>query len=415
VDAPCSCPVALKPGQVAVRIGIMLRLSGTLCFVVALSLTVYARSAGSQEKLGSFHGDLIVKALSDGRKLQLTHPFAYRDPKGRLWPVPSSTIVDGASIPQTFWSIIGGPFSDKYRDASVIHDYYCERKSRPWRDVHLVFYNAMRARGVPTSKAKIMYAAVYNFGPRWVPLQFPSEQPKQLVSGTPILLDDAKDAILKFVAEKDPSIEEIEQFSQKLSEIENPDQLEKLLYEHASCTPILFNLYSDVVKNTVILCGMSKADRQQTARKNLERLLYQLIALAGVQAIYLMPALEEYTYSNPETEEIVFKDPERWQKVIEHSRSVLTLVKLAVRSTLDVEDTADPRVKEHADTVFTLLSERSVMLTAIVTTGPPETKPNLVAWIRKYRDLVDRLKVEIAALQKLMMASPGPSSPRKKL
>jgi Protein of unknown function (DUF1353) len=43
--------------------------------------------------------------------------------------VPAGAIVGGASIPQVFWSIIGGPFEDKYREASVIHDYYCEQKS----------------------------------------------------------------------------------------------------------------------------------------------------------------------------------------------------------------------------------------------------------------------------------------------
>jgi hypothetical protein len=31
----------------------------------------------------------------------------------------------------------------------------------------LTFYNAMRARGVSDTLAKIMYAAVYHFGPRW--------------------------------------------------------------------------------------------------------------------------------------------------------------------------------------------------------------------------------------------------------
>jgi hypothetical protein len=78
--------------------------------------------------------------------------------------------VDGASIPKFAWSIIGGPFEGKYRDASVIHDVACVARSAPWEYVHLVFYYAMLASGVDKTTAKIMYAAVYHFGPRWDPL-----------------------------------------------------------------------------------------------------------------------------------------------------------------------------------------------------------------------------------------------------
>jgi hypothetical protein len=65
------------------------------------------------------------------------------------------------------WSIAGGPFEGKYRNAAIIHDYYCVLQSRPWRDTHLVFYNAMRAADVEERQAKLMYGAVYYFGPRW--------------------------------------------------------------------------------------------------------------------------------------------------------------------------------------------------------------------------------------------------------
>ncbi len=41
------------------------------------------------------------------------------------------------------------------------------KKSQPWKAVHRMFYNAMRCSGVNEIKAKIMYYAVYNFGPCW--------------------------------------------------------------------------------------------------------------------------------------------------------------------------------------------------------------------------------------------------------
>lgn len=114
-----------------------------------------------------FIGELIVEPLSDGRSLKLIKPYAYRAPNRELWSVPAGAIVDGASIPRAFWSFIGGPFEGKYRNASVIHDWYCDRRTRPWRSVHRVFYDAMIDSHVNEALAKTMYAAVQWFGPRW--------------------------------------------------------------------------------------------------------------------------------------------------------------------------------------------------------------------------------------------------------
>jgi hypothetical protein len=63
--------------------------------------------------------------------------------------------------------MLGGPFDGKYRNASVIHDWFCDRRSAPWERVHRVFYEAMLASGVEPYKAKLMYLAVYYQGPRW--------------------------------------------------------------------------------------------------------------------------------------------------------------------------------------------------------------------------------------------------------
>ena len=135
---------------------------------VCLILAVYpAANGASAQTQGHFEGDLVLKALPDGRNMQLTQSFNYIDSHNVAWPVPSGTVVDGASIPSAFWSIIGAPYTGKYRDASVIHDYYCETHSRHWKAVHKVFYDGMLARGVNPLQAKMMYLAVYRFGPRW--------------------------------------------------------------------------------------------------------------------------------------------------------------------------------------------------------------------------------------------------------
>ncbi len=108
-----------------------------------------------------------VEMLSDGLELRLLEDFVYIDPRGKVWLAPKDFIVDGASIPRAFWTVVGGPLDGKYRNASIVHDEACVRREEPSEDVHLMFYEACRCGGIPEEKAKVMYAAVYHFGPRW--------------------------------------------------------------------------------------------------------------------------------------------------------------------------------------------------------------------------------------------------------
>jgi Protein of unknown function (DUF1353) len=136
---------------------------------LAASLILFCFWTGTApaQNAGRFSDELVLRALPDGRTMELTQPFSYTDSRGVLWPVPARTQVDGASIPSVFWSIIGAPYTGKYREASIIHDYYCSTKSRHWKAVHRVFLDGMLARGVDKIQAQVMYLAVYRFGPRW--------------------------------------------------------------------------------------------------------------------------------------------------------------------------------------------------------------------------------------------------------
>jgi len=116
---------------------------------------------------GHFVGDVVAVFLADGRRMQLNADFAYISPSDKRWEAPQGSIVDGASIPQVFWAVVGGPFEGQYRNASVVHDVACVKRSEKWEDVHRMFYYAMRAGGVSETRAALMYAAVYKFGPRW--------------------------------------------------------------------------------------------------------------------------------------------------------------------------------------------------------------------------------------------------------
>jgi Protein of unknown function (DUF1353) len=121
---------------------------------------------GRSQEFGHF--DRAVAFQSDkGQLMTLLVDIKFTDRRGVEWPVPKGTQTDGASIPRVFWSIIGGPFDGSYRDAAVVHDYYCVVRTRSWKDTHRAFYEASRASGVDEIIAKTMYAAVYYFGPRW--------------------------------------------------------------------------------------------------------------------------------------------------------------------------------------------------------------------------------------------------------
>lgn len=145
-------------------------------YVLSLLLTQVAAA----QSYGTYEGSVVAKWNDDGRSMTLVESFAYVDPTGVKWNAPSGSTVDGASIPQFAWSIIGGPFEGKYRNASVIHDVACVEKSRPWEQVHRAFFTGMLASGVSPAKAKTMYGAVYHFGPRWAV----REQIKQTITET---------------------------------------------------------------------------------------------------------------------------------------------------------------------------------------------------------------------------------------
>jgi Protein of unknown function (DUF1353) len=133
---------------------------------LTLLLALIATVTDAQD-LGRFKGgEPVVTMEPDGRNMRLVQPFGYVDAKGVAWDVPVGAKTDGASIPRILW-VTHPPFTGKYRAAAIIHDYYCQTRARAWRDTHQVFYDAMRTAGVVETTAKVMYGAVYNFGPRW--------------------------------------------------------------------------------------------------------------------------------------------------------------------------------------------------------------------------------------------------------
>lgn len=96
--------------------------------------------------------------------------FGYIDPSGLGWMAKAGLLTDGASIPPWAQPWVGQPFKPAFIKAAVIHDHYCDRHVRPWRQTHRVFYDALLESGVSKGKAGVMYFAILVGGPKWVKL-----------------------------------------------------------------------------------------------------------------------------------------------------------------------------------------------------------------------------------------------------
>jgi hypothetical protein len=154
--------------------------------------------------------------------MQLTQKFAFIDPRGKEWAAPQGAVVNGASIPGSLWSVVGGPYEGQYRHASVVHDVACEEMTSKWEDVHKMFYEACRCGGVSDAKAKTMYYAVYNFGPRWqdptVRGAVPHAAVRAFGAGGPAMnatqpvAIDPQDlrAVMEFIQEENPTLTELQ-------------------------------------------------------------------------------------------------------------------------------------------------------------------------------------------------------------
>ena len=125
-----------------------------------------------EDRYGCFKAPLLLKSAQidgpDGRQLrELAAPFGYIDPEGMHWDVPAGYQTDGASIPRFFQPLIGGPWTEAYIKAAVVHDFYIRRQNVSAEAVHKVFYMALLAAGTNSTRARQMYLAVGKFGPQW--------------------------------------------------------------------------------------------------------------------------------------------------------------------------------------------------------------------------------------------------------
>jgi Protein of unknown function (DUF1353). len=181
-------------------------------------LSAAAQIVPGATKWGHFTGEPVTKWNPDGRTMTLLTELRYTDPNGEVWVAPVGSQVDGASIPRYLWSIMGGPFEGKYRNASVLHDVAYGERKRPWQDCDRMFYNAMRCSGVSAMEAKTMYYALYRFGNHWKfpikrgkPVKFEGQMVARAVPrAVPVNVNEVNDA-RDWIQRAEPSLEQIEQ------------------------------------------------------------------------------------------------------------------------------------------------------------------------------------------------------------
>ena len=124
-------------------------------------------TAMSDHEVGRFTGKLVLEPLSGSQQLKTVQDFGFLDVDGKNWSVPSGTLLSGESIPKDLWSGFGGLWEGKYREAWIVHDHHCAKRSADWRSIRRMFYHAMLASGITRLLAKLVFAGVYFAGPRW--------------------------------------------------------------------------------------------------------------------------------------------------------------------------------------------------------------------------------------------------------
>ena len=166
----------------------------------------------TSNKWGHYSGYVEARWENDGRTMTLLSELRYTDPSGVVWIAPAGSVVDGASIPRSLWSLMGGPFEGKYRNASVLHDVSYDQHTKPWQECDRMFYNAARCSGVSAVEAGTMYYALHKFGRHWkAPKAAPVKVGEDIVArAEPVNQGDIK-AARDWIRTADPSLQQIEQ------------------------------------------------------------------------------------------------------------------------------------------------------------------------------------------------------------
>ena len=165
--------------------------------------------------VGFTPNEITLREVPGSDLKELVDPgLVFEDAAGVEWFAPRGTRTDGASVPRLALWVTDGRFDREFLKGAVVHDAHCqtdnetrcpdEYRTKPWKDVHRMFYEACLAGGTSPTKARLMFAAVWLGGPRW-------DDPDRNLEKVP---DDKLKAVFErckvWIQENDPTIDEIE-------------------------------------------------------------------------------------------------------------------------------------------------------------------------------------------------------------
>ena len=189
----------------------------------------------------SFSEDPVTRWCGN-RNMELLEGFCYRDKKGKVWKAPEGTCINGATIPEALWSLVGSPYTGAYRRASIVHDVAvhefsdCGSEQPPVevakdhgsrKDADRMFYHACRAGGCNRRFAFLLYLGV-RIG-SWMAF-FSRSRPlmKSMSTEEPMLLREDKEIQTTYSLIKDVIIQQEEGLFAK-SLVNEDDEEERML------------------------------------------------------------------------------------------------------------------------------------------------------------------------------------------
>ena len=185
-----------------------------LAMCCALSVSV----ADSEEFVsGTFEGRVIVEWLDDPfiPTMRLKEELLFRQTGGETWVVPANATVDGRSMPKLFVSLVGDPFKSGFLKSAITYDYAVQAKARRWKDAQRMFFEGSVVEGLDPLDAKVMYALLHATGSRWAVRWMSGcygrcHAADSELEWRPRVDDEKVIALVRWVRQDDPSLEDIE-------------------------------------------------------------------------------------------------------------------------------------------------------------------------------------------------------------
>ena len=198
---------------------------GMRCKLRALLIVVAFCGSGllAAQQVG-FTGRVVVEWVDDSQfvaQMRLVEDLSFLQARGKTWRVPAGSRVDGRSMSPLFVRTSGPAFDGGFRKSAVVYDYATKEMSQPWFEAQRMFFEASLVEGVPPIEAKVMYLLLYTTGPRWAIRRESScfnhcHTAVSELAWRPLVDDEPVLALVGWVREEDPTLEQIEQRARKV-------------------------------------------------------------------------------------------------------------------------------------------------------------------------------------------------------